>query len=151
VDDHAFLREGVRALLAREADIVVVGEGKDGRQAVAMTKSLDPDVVLMDIGMPIMNGIEATRQIHDVAPRSRVLIFSAHCDDDYIQSVIAMGAVGFVLKQSSLADLARAIRKTARGGTVVSPVVRRRLLKLTPGARQRRRASRGHGPLRTAG
>ena len=136
VDDFAVVRKGVRTLLAHEPDIVVVGEAKDGRQAVAMTKALDPDVVLMDIGMPNMNGIEATRQIRKVAPRSRVLILSAHSDDDYIKGVIAMGAVGYVLKQSSLADLARAIRKTGRGGTVLSPVVRRRLRVLHPGPRR---------------
>jgi DNA-binding NarL/FixJ family response regulator len=126
VDDQAVVRIGVRALLGQEPDIVIVGEARDGRQAVAMTQLLDPDVVLMDIGMPVMNGIEATRKIGEVAPRSRVLILSAHSDDDYIKAVMAMGAVGYVLKQSSLVNLVRAIRKTGKGGTVISSVVRRR-------------------------
>jgi DNA-binding NarL/FixJ family response regulator len=128
VDDHAVVREGIRKLLEHEPGIVIVGEAKDGRQAVAMAKALDPDVVLMDIGMPGLNGIEATRQIRATAPRSRVLILSAHSDDNYIEGVTALGAVGFVLKQSSLAELSRAIRETGRGGTVVSPVVQKRLL-----------------------
>jgi len=133
VDDHAVVRSGIRTLLQSEPGIVVVGEAKDGRQAVALAKSLDPDVILMDIGMPNMNGIEATRQIRVVAPRSRVLILSAHSDDHYIESVTALGAVGFVLKQSSLDDLSRAIRLTAKGGTFVSPLVQRRLLDPVPG------------------
>jgi two-component system, NarL family, nitrate/nitrite response regulator NarL len=127
VDDHAVVREGIRNLLDREPGIVVVGEAKDGRQAVEMAKALDPDVVLMDIGMPGMNGIEATRQIREAAPRSRVLILSAHSDDHYIQEVTALGAVGFILKQSGLTELSRAIRETGKGGTVISPVVRKRL------------------------
>jgi DNA-binding NarL/FixJ family response regulator len=130
VDDQAVVRRGIRTLLGQEPDLVVVGEAKDGRQAVAMTVRLDPDVVLMDIGMPVMNGIEATRKICEVAPRSRVLILSAHSDDDYIKAVISMGAVGYVLKQSSLLNLVKAVRQTGRGGTVVSSVVRRRLHQL---------------------
>ncbi len=140
VDDQAIIRKGIRILLGQEPDIVVVGEARDGVEAVAMTRRLDPDVVLMDIGMPNMNGIEATRRIRDAAPRSRVLILSAHSDDHYIKAVIAMGAVGYILKQSSLTDLARAIRRTGKGGTVVSPMVRRRLLTLKPGP------SGGSGP-----
>jgi DNA-binding NarL/FixJ family response regulator len=135
VDDHAVVREGIRKLLDLEPGIVVVGEARDGRQAVAMTKSLDPDIVLMDIGMPNLNGIEATRQIRAASPRSRVLILSAHSDDNYIEGVTALGAVGFVLKQSSLADLSRAIRETGKGGTYVSPVVQRRLLEAVPRSR----------------
>jgi DNA-binding NarL/FixJ family response regulator len=135
VEDHTVVREGIRALLELEPGILVVGEAKDGRQAVAMTKTLDPDVVLMDIGMPNMNGIEATRQIRLSSPRSRVLILTAHSDDHYIEGATSMGAVGFILKQSSLADLAQAIRETGRGGTVVSPVVGRRFLEKVPGPR----------------
>jgi DNA-binding NarL/FixJ family response regulator len=140
VDDQAVVREAIRALLRHEPGIVVVGEARDGLQAVAMTERLAPDVVLMDIGMPNMNGIEATRRICEVAPRTRVLILSAHSDDHYIRAVMAMGAVGYVLKHSSLANLVQAIRKTGRGCRVVSPVVRKRLRLLTPtGARAARR------------
>jgi DNA-binding NarL/FixJ family response regulator len=133
VDDHTLLRKGIKSLLAIEPGIVVVGEAKDGREAVAMARALDPDVVLMDIAMPNMNGIEATRQIRKAAPRSRVLILSAHSDDHYIEGVTALGAVGFILKQSSLADLSRAIRRTAGGGTFVSPAVSNRIIEPIPG------------------
>jgi DNA-binding NarL/FixJ family response regulator len=136
VDDHAIVRQGIRSLLELEKSIVIVGEAKDGRQAVEMAVSLDPDVVLMDIGMPKLNGIEATRQILVAAPRSRVLVLSAHCDDVYIQDVIALGAVGFVLKSSSLEELSTAIRRTGGGGTVVVPDVRKRLFDPVPGPRK---------------
>ncbi len=134
VDDQAAIREGIRGFLGRERDLLVVGEARDGLEAVSMATLLDPDVVLMDIGMPRMNGIEATRRIREVAPRSRVLILSAHVDDDYILAVLAMGAVGYILKHSSLATLARQIRRTGRGGTVVGPMVRHRLRTLSPAA-----------------
>jgi two-component system, NarL family, response regulator NreC len=133
VDDQAVVRRAIRTLLKQTPGIRVVGEARDGREGVAMALRLDPDVVLMDIGMPVMNGIEATRRIHEVAPRSRILILSSHTDDDYIKAVISMGAVGYILKQSVLSDLARAIRRTGSGGTVVSPLVRRRMNALKPG------------------
>jgi NarL family two-component system response regulator LiaR len=135
VDDQAVIRKGIRVLLDQSPGILVVGEARDGVEGVAMTRRLDPDVVLMDIGMPNMNGIEATARLRDVAPRSRVLILSAHSDDHYIRAVMAMGAVGYVLKQSTFANLARAIRDTARGGTVVSAQVRKRLQALRAGPR----------------
>lgn len=134
VDDHELVREGIRNVLSQDPGIAIVGEAKDGREAVARAKALDPDVILMDIGMPRMNGIEATRRIAKVAPRSRVLILSAHSDDHYIAGVTAMGAVGYILKQSSLAELSRAIRKTAKGGTYVAPAVRKRMLEPAPGS-----------------
>lgn len=132
VDDQAVIREGIRLLLRHEEGIVVVGEARDGVEGVSKTRTLDPDVVLMDIAMPNMNGIDATKRIREVAPRSRVLILSAHSDDDYIKAVIAMGAVGFVLKSASFANLARAIRKTGKGRIVVGPAVRKRLLAMKP-------------------
>ncbi len=136
VDDQAIIRRGIRALLRSETDIVVVGDARNGLEGIAMAKSLDPDVVLMDIGMPEMNGIEATRRILELAPRSRVLILSAHSDDDYIRAVAAMDGVGYMLKQSSLADLAGAVRRTAKGGTVVSPAIRKRTRTLKPRPRK---------------
>ena len=126
VDDHALIRQGVRVLLESEPDIAVVGEAADGRRAVAMVAKLRPDVVVMDIAMPMLNGIEATRQILDAAPATRVLILSAHGDEEYVERVTEIGAAGYVLKQSSLADLATAIRTASAGKLYVSPAIERR-------------------------
>jgi DNA-binding NarL/FixJ family response regulator len=125
VDDHTLIRQGVRVLLEAEDDIVVVGEAQDGRQAVEMALRLRPDVVVMDIAMPLLNGIEATRQILDALPKTRVLILSAHSDEEYVERVTGLGAAGYVLKQSSLEDLATAIRTARAGKLYVSPSISR--------------------------
>jgi DNA-binding NarL/FixJ family response regulator len=126
VDDHALIRQGVRVLLEAEPDIAVVGEAPDGRRAVAMAGKLHPDVVVMDIAMPMLNGIEATRQILGAAPATRVLILSAHSDEEYVERVTEIGAAGYVLKQSTLADLATAIRTASAGKVYVSPSIAQR-------------------------
>jgi DNA-binding NarL/FixJ family response regulator len=126
VDDHTLIRQGVRVLLEAEDDIYVVGEAQDGRQAVEMVETLHPEVVVMDIAMPLLNGIEATRQILDAAPATRVLILSAHNDEEYVDRVTELGAAGYVLKQSSLDDLATAIRTAQSGKTYVSPSISKR-------------------------
>jgi DNA-binding NarL/FixJ family response regulator len=100
-EDHMIVREGFRKLLAAEDDIEVVGEAQTGRQAVALAKKLRPAVVVMDIAMPLLNGLEATRQIRKTIPGTKVLILSAHSDDAYVEQAIAFGAVGFLLKQTS--------------------------------------------------
>ena len=123
VDDHTLIRQGVRVLLEAEADIAVVGEAEDGRQAVEMTLRQRPDVVVMDIAMPLLNGIEATRQILAALPATRVLILSAHSDEEYVERVTGLGAAGYVLKQSSLHDLAEAIRTARAGRFYVSPSI----------------------------
>jgi DNA-binding NarL/FixJ family response regulator len=133
VDDHTLIRQGVRVLLEAEDDIVVVGEAQDGRQAVEMARRLHPDVVVMDIAMPLLNGLEATRQILDSAPATRVLILSAHSDEEYVDRVTGLGAAGYVLKQSSLEDLAAAIRTAAAGRIYVSPSIARRPRRSTAG------------------
>ena len=126
VDDHTLIRQGVRVLLEAEDDIAVVGEAQDGRQAVEMAARLRPDVVVMDIAMPLLNGIEATRQILAAVPTTRVLILSAHSDEEYVERITELGAAGYVLKQSSLEDLAAAIRTAHAGGVYVSPSITRR-------------------------
>jgi DNA-binding NarL/FixJ family response regulator len=126
-EDHMIVREGFRKLLAAEADLEVVGEAQTGRQAVALAKKLRPAVVVMDIAMPLLNGLEATRQIRKTIPGTKVLILSAHSDDAYVEQAIAFGAVGFLLKQTSSHDLSRAIREVQNGNTFFSPSIARRL------------------------
>src|SRR6185369_6477510 len=121
------VREGFRSLLKHERDIEVVGEAETGRQAVTLVKKLRPAVVVMDIAMPLLNGLEAARQIRKECPDIKVIILSAHSDDAYVEQVIALGAVGFLLKQASSHNLATAIREVQKGGTYFSPDVTKRL------------------------
>jgi DNA-binding NarL/FixJ family response regulator len=125
-EDHQIVREGFRALLEHERDIQVVGEAETGRQAVQLTRKLGPAVVVMDIAMPLLNGLEATRQIRKDFPGVRVLILSAHNDDAYVEQVAALGAAGFLLKQTSSHALATAIREVAKGNTFFSPAISKR-------------------------
>jgi DNA-binding NarL/FixJ family response regulator len=122
-EDHQIVREGFRSLLKHERDIEVVGEAETGRQAVALVKKLRPAIVVMDIAMPLLNGLEATRQIRKDFPETRVLILSAHSDDSYVEQVIELGGAGFLLKQTSSHVLATAIREVQKGNTFFSPSV----------------------------
>lgn len=126
-EDHEIVREGFRCLLSHEHDIEVVGEAETGRQAVQLTRKLRPAVVVMDIAMPLLNGLEATRQIRKACPATRVLILSAHSDDAYIEQVEELGAAGFLLKQTSSHVLAAAIREIQKGHTFFSPAVSKRM------------------------
>src|SRR3954470_17313437 len=127
VDDHQVVREGFRALLKHELDIEVIGEASTGREAVQLTGKLRPAVVIMDIAMPLLNGLEATRQIRKDFPDTRVLILSAHSDDAYVEQMIELGASGFLLKQSSASNLAMAIRAAQKGETFFSSAVTKRM------------------------
>lgn len=129
-EDHHIVREGFRCLLKHEPDIQVVGEAETGREAVAMVKKLKPDVVVMDIAMPLLNGLEATRQIRRDCPETKVLMLSAHSDDAYVERVTQLGAAGFLLKQTSSHNLAVAIREVRKGNTFFSPQITRRLVGL---------------------
>ncbi len=126
-EDHPIVRVGFRALLQHERDIEVVGEAETGRQAVQLTRKLRPAVVVMDIAMPLLNGLEATRQIRRDFPDTKVLILSAHSDDAYVEQVTALGASGFLLKQTSSDNLATAIREVQKGNTFFSPAISKRL------------------------
>ena len=126
-EDHEIVREGLRALLEHEDDIKVIGEAQTGRQAVKLTGKLRPDVVVMDIAMPLLNGLEATRQILQARPAIKVLILSAHSDDAYIEQIIALGAAGYLIKQTSHDVLSRAIREVQKGKTFFSPSISKRL------------------------
>jgi len=127
-DDHAVVREGLRKLLETESDIQVVGEAANGRESVRLTKELLPIVVVMDIAMPLLNGVEATRQILKAAPDTKVVILSAHGDDVYVERMMQIGAAGFLIKQSSALVLAKAIREAVKGKTFYSPTVGARRL-----------------------
>lgn len=127
-DDHVLIRAGLRMVVDAQADLTVVGEAGDGREAVAMAESLKPDVVVMDIGMPTLNGIEAARQVREKLPDIQVVMLSMHADEGYVLRALKAGAKAYLLKDSAEADLARAIRAAAEGKSFFSPAVGRVLL-----------------------
>jgi DNA-binding NarL/FixJ family response regulator len=131
-EDHTIVREGLRKMLELETDIRVVGEAGDGRETVALVKQLRPEVVLMDVAMPRLNGFEATRQVLKSFPATKVLILSAHHDDAYLKGATESGAVGFLLKQSSAQDVCRAVREVHKGKTFFIPAISRRLARINP-------------------
>lgn len=127
-DDHNVVRQGLRLLLEAEQDIEVVGEAENGRQAVQLTLEHQPDVVVLDVAMPLLNGLEATRQITREAPRTKVLVLSSYSDDEYVQQLTEEGAAGYLIKQTAGNDLIKAIREACRGNAYFSPAISRRLL-----------------------
>lgn len=127
-EDHMVVRQGLKALLEGEGDIKVVGEAENGRLAVEMAGKLRPEVILMDIAMPQLNGLEATRQILKAHPQTRIILLSAYKDDAYIEKATALGAVGYLIKQTSLDALAKVIREVHRGRVFFSPEVARHLV-----------------------
>ncbi|MGD0619679.1 MAG: response regulator transcription factor [Bryobacteraceae bacterium] len=122
-DDHSILREGLRVLLDRQDEFAVVGDASNGREAVEMAEKHDPDVVIMDLAMPGLNGIEATRRIIARSPRTAVVILSMHSDESYILRSLKAGARGYLLKDSLKADLIDAVRAAVRGKSFFSPKV----------------------------
>lgn len=129
VDDHALFREGIRALLSAESDIEVVGEAADGEQAIELAEKLLPDVIVMDLVMPGMNGMQAARQLHDKYPNIKILILSMYDDDEYVYQILRAGASGYVLKRAASDDLLRAIREVEKGGSALHPTVAAKLIK----------------------
>ena len=128
VDDHTIVRKGIRALLTEIAGIEVVGEASDGQEAVAQANSLRPDVILMDLAMPRMDGIEATRQITTSQPESRILVMTSFATDDKVLPAIKAGALGYLLKESAPEDLVQAIHQIHRGESSLHPTIARKVL-----------------------
>lgn len=133
-EDHTIVREGFRKMLELEDDMQIIGEAEDGRQAVVLAKRFRPDVILMDIAMPLLNGLEATRQLLKADPTAKVLMLSAHNDDAYVKNATESGAVGFLLKQTSAHEVCQAIRQVHAGKTFFSPQIAKRLSRLHPRA-----------------
>ena len=127
VDDHAVVRQGLRVLLEAEGDIVVAGEAENGREAVVQAKKILPDVVLMDLAMPGLNGLEATRQIIRNVPSAKVLVLSSYGEDHYVAQLMEAGATGYLVKQTAAEDLLKAIREVRGGNEFFSPTIARRL------------------------
>ncbi|MCD6023628.1 MAG: degU 2 [Fibrobacteria bacterium] len=127
-EDHMVVRQGLKALLESEGDIKVVGEAENGRLAVELAHKLRPEVIIMDIAMPQLNGLEATRQILKAYPQTRIILLSAYKDDAYIEKATALGAVGYLIKQTSLDALAKVIREVHRGRVFFSPEVAKHLV-----------------------
>jgi two-component system response regulator NreC len=122
-DDHAVVRQGFRMILAAEADMEIVGEAANGRDAVELAERLLPDVVVMDVAMPELNGIEATRRLAESAPRTRILALSMHKDSVYVREILRAGARGYLLKDAFDRDLLAAVRAVAKGEGYLSPSV----------------------------
>jgi DNA-binding NarL/FixJ family response regulator len=143
-EDHVMVREALRALLEMEKDIKIVAEAGDGRKAVALTLKLKPDVVVLDLAMPLLNGMEASRQILKALPDTKILILSAHSDEAYVERVMSLGASGYLLKQSAANTLATAIHAVLKGEEFFSAEVSQRRNRRRNDAL--RRGETGHDP-----
>lgn len=129
VDDHAVVRQGVRAFLSIQPDIAVAAEAGSGEEAVQLTALHIPDVVLMDLVMPGMDGVEATRQVKKVSPRSQVVVLTSYHEDEHVFPALRAGALSYILKEAGAEDLADAVRKAAAGEAVLHPRVATRVIK----------------------
>jgi DNA-binding NarL/FixJ family response regulator len=128
VEDHVVVRQGIKALLSDEPDLEIVGEADDGRAALQAVLKLQPNLVLMDISMPGLNGIEATRQIRQRHPEVKVVVLSMHANEEYVFQVLRAGASGYVLKQSDSSEVLTAIRAALSGGSFLSPPISRAVI-----------------------
>ncbi len=136
VDDHAIVRQGVRAFLDTQPDLKVVAEAGSGAEAIQLASEQAPDVVLMDLVMPEMDGVETTRRLKQVSPRSQVIVLTSYHEDEHIFPAIRAGALSYLLKDVAPAELAEAVRKAARGEAVLHPRVAARVVQEIHGARR---------------
>jgi two-component system response regulator NreC len=127
-DDHTIVRQGLAKLIEAEPNLKVIGEAENGRQAVSKVERLNPDIVIMDIAMPLLNGIEATRQIKKLSPQTKVIILSMHSHDRYISELISIGASGYLLKDSTGGEIVKAISAAMKGDVYLSPSISRRVV-----------------------
>jgi len=127
-DDHVMLREGLRSLVSAQADIEVVGEADDGRDAILKARELRPDVVVMDISMPELNGIRATEQLQDCCPGTKVLVLTAYDEEGYLRQLLDAGASGYVLKKAAAEELVKALRAVAAGNIYLDPTLAGRVV-----------------------
>jgi DNA-binding NarL/FixJ family response regulator len=128
-DDHAIVRDGVKALLNMAEDMEVVGEAADGREAIARAQALEPDIVVIDIAMPGLGGLEATLEIRKLCPRTKILVLSQYDDREYVRRFLKAGVSGYVLKKSAGSELVAAVRSVFRGGLVLDPDVAREAMR----------------------
>ncbi len=135
-DDHALVRQGIRAFLELQPDITVIGEADSGEAAVRMAAELVPDVVLMDLVMPGIGGVEATRQVKQVSPHSQIIVLTSYHEDEYIFPALRAGALSYVLKDVGPDELADAVRKAARGESVLHPRIASRVVQELRGTRR---------------
>lgn len=135
VDDHAMVRQGVRAFLVTQGDITVVGEAGSGEEAIKLAAQHIPDIILMDLIMPNMDGVEATRRVKQVSPRSQIVVLTSYHEDEHIFPALKAGALSYILKDVSAEELASAVRKAAAGEAVLHPRVAARLIKELQGRR----------------
>jgi two-component system response regulator NreC len=127
-DDHEMFREGLKVLVSAQPDMEVIGEADNGRAAVALAEQLQPDVVVMDISMPELNGLKATEKLKGLCPHIKILTVTRHTDDGYLQQLLQVGASGYVLKKSASHELIRAIRTVAAGHTYLDPAVTEKIV-----------------------
>ncbi len=129
VDDQTIVRQGLRSLLSLESDVVVVGEAADGRQAVELVQRLSPDIVLLDVRMPHMDGLQALRRIKAIAPQVSVIMVTLYDDPNYLLEAVSAGAAGYILKDATRQELIRAVRLIAEGGAIIAPTMMPDLLR----------------------
>jgi DNA-binding NarL/FixJ family response regulator len=131
VDDHIILRQGTRHLIDNESDMEVVGEAGNGEEAIRKVQELKPDVVILDVAMPVMNGIEATKRIKEISPATTILVLTGYDYDEYIFSLLEMGAAGYLLKDVNGDELVKAVREVYAGEPVLHPICGRKIIAVT--------------------